>query len=84
MNEERFGDKELMTVGEMCWTRIDDCVKYIWGEGEELGFATISENGRGIRLSGQDSEGGRFSDGDGVLDEAEIGAEHVASQNVAD
>ncbi|MEJ7147071.1 alpha-amylase family glycosyl hydrolase, partial [Staphylococcus capitis] len=36
MNQQTFGDKQLMTVGEMSSTTIDHCVKYTSPERQEL------------------------------------------------
>ena len=36
MNRNTFGDKDLMTVGEMSSTTIDNCIKYTNPEREEL------------------------------------------------
>jgi 2-oxoglutarate dehydrogenase E1 component len=48
-----------------------------WAHAETLAFASLLEDGVPIRLSGQDSERGTFSQRHLVLHDAETGAEHV-------
>jgi 2-oxoglutarate dehydrogenase E1 component len=51
-----------------------------WATAEELAFATILEDGIAIRLTGQDSERGTFSQRHAVLHDAETGETFVPLQ----
>jgi 2-oxoglutarate dehydrogenase E1 component len=48
-----------------------------WAAGEELAFASILEDGIGIRLTGEDVERGTFSQRHAVLHDSVTGEEHV-------
>ncbi len=53
-----------------------------WAHAETLAFASLLEDGVPIRLSGQDSERGTFSQRHLVLHDAETGEEHVPLEHV--
>ena len=55
-----------------------------WAQAEQLAFATITQNGRPIRLTGQDSERGTFSHRHAVLHDPDTGAQYVPLHNVPD
>jgi len=53
-----------------------------WAHAETLAFATLLEEGVPIRLTGQDSERGTFSQRHLVLHDVETGAEHVPLHDI--
>jgi 2-oxoglutarate dehydrogenase E1 component len=53
-----------------------------WAHGETLAFASLLEDGVPIRLSGQDSERGTFSQRHLVLHDVEDGTEHIALSQI--
>ena len=53
-----------------------------WAHAETLAFASLLEEGVPIRLSGQDSERGTFSQRHLVLHDHETGAEHIALEHI--
>ncbi|MDW8568241.1 2-oxoglutarate dehydrogenase E1 component [Staphylococcus shinii] len=55
-----------------------------WAQAEQLAFATITQNGTPIRLTGQDSERGTFSHRHAVLHDPETGEQYVPLHNVPD
>ncbi|PTI81388.1 2-oxoglutarate dehydrogenase E1 component [Staphylococcus xylosus] len=55
-----------------------------WAQAEQLAFATITQNGTPIRLTGQDSERGTFSHRHAVLHDPETGEQFVPLHNVPD
>lgn len=55
-----------------------------WDQAEQLAFATITQNGTPIRLTGQDSERGTFSHRHAVLHDPETGEQFVPLHNVPD
>jgi 2-oxoglutarate dehydrogenase complex dehydrogenase (E1) component-like enzyme len=60
----------------------DDAVD--WGAAEMLAFGSLLVEGKGIRLSGQDSRRGTFSQRHAVLVDQSTGAEHVPLQHLAE
>ncbi|MCF8027409.1 MAG: 2-oxoglutarate dehydrogenase E1 component [Desulfobacteraceae bacterium] len=54
-----------------------------WANAEALGFATIVNQGISVRLSGQDSQRGTFSQRHSVLFDTATNAEHVPINNAA-
>ncbi len=54
-----------------------------WAAGEALAFASLATEGARIRLSGQDSQRGTFSQRHSVLHDVENGREYVPLQNLA-
>ncbi|WP_436950138.1 2-oxoglutarate dehydrogenase E1 component [Staphylococcus xylosus] len=55
-----------------------------WAQAEQLAFATITQNGTPIRLTGQDSERGTFSHRHAVLHDPDTGEQYVPLHNVPD
>ncbi|MGW7888474.1 2-oxoglutarate dehydrogenase E1 component [Staphylococcus xylosus] len=55
-----------------------------WAQAEQLAFATITQNGTPIRLTGQDSERGTFSHRHSVLHDPDTGEQYVPLHNVPD
>jgi 2-oxoglutarate dehydrogenase E1 component len=55
-----------------------------WAMGEALAFASLIDEGRRIRLSGQDSERGTFSQRHSVLIDQETEARYIPLNNVSD
>jgi 2-oxoglutarate dehydrogenase E1 component len=55
-----------------------------WPAAESLAFATLAVSGTRIRLSGQDSERGTFSQRHAVLHDEQNGREYVPLQHLAD
>ncbi|SCT05929.1 2-oxoglutarate dehydrogenase E1 component [Staphylococcus caeli] len=55
-----------------------------WAQAEQLAFATITQNGTPIRLTGQDSERGTFSHRHAVLHDPDTGEKFVPLHNVPD
>ena len=53
-----------------------------WAAGEALAFATLAEDGRRIRLSGQDSERGTFSHRHSVLHDYESGEKYYSMHHL--
>ena len=53
-----------------------------WAQAEQLAFATITQDGKPIRLTGQDSERGTFSHRHAVLHDSENGQEYVPLHHV--
>ena len=53
-----------------------------WAHAEQLAFATITQNGNPIRLTGQDSERGTFSHRHAVLHDPDTGEEYVPLHHV--
>nr|WP_233451977.1 2-oxoglutarate dehydrogenase E1 component [Rubrobacter xylanophilus] len=53
-----------------------------WAHAEALAFASLLEDGIPIRLTGQDSERGTFSQRHAVLHDEETGEEYVPLQNI--
>ena len=59
----------------------DSQAKIDWSTAEELAFASIIEDGIAIRLTGQDSARGTFSQRHAVFYDSETGKQHIALQN---
>lgn len=55
-----------------------------WAQAEQLAFATITQNGNPIRLTGQDSERGTFSHRHAVLHDPETGEKFTPLHHVPD
>ncbi len=55
-----------------------------WATGEALSFATLLEDGNPVRLSGQDSERGTFSQRHSVLIDQDTEARYVPLNNLSD
>ncbi|MDK9866369.1 2-oxoglutarate dehydrogenase E1 component [Staphylococcus sp. IPLA37010] len=55
-----------------------------WAQAEQLAFATITQNGNPIRLTGQDSERGTFSHRHAVLHDPETGEKYTPLHHVPD
>ncbi|HLR18318.1 MAG TPA: 2-oxoglutarate dehydrogenase E1 component [Staphylococcus sp.] len=53
-----------------------------WAQAEQLAFATITQNGNPIRLTGQDSERGTFSHRHAVLHDSETGDKYTPLHHV--
>lgn len=53
-----------------------------WAQAEQLAFATITQKGTPIRLTGQDSERGTFSHRHAVLHDPDSGEEYIPLHNV--
>jgi 2-oxoglutarate dehydrogenase E1 component len=53
-----------------------------WGAGEHLAFATLLQDGRSIRLSGQDARRGTFSHRHAVLFDTKTGARYTPLANL--
>jgi 2-oxoglutarate dehydrogenase E1 component len=53
-----------------------------WAAGEALAFATLLDEGRHIRLSGQDSERGTFSHRHSVLHDVDSGQTYIPLRNL--
>jgi 2-oxoglutarate dehydrogenase E1 component len=73
---ERMFEKTRASLGESGDERID------WAHAEALAFASILEEGTPIRLTGQDSERGTFSQRHLVLHDSETGEDYVPMQNI--
>ncbi|HEM46213.1 MAG TPA: 2-oxoglutarate dehydrogenase E1 component, partial [Alphaproteobacteria bacterium] len=54
-----------------------------WAHGEALAFGTLVEEGVPIRLSGEDTQRGTFSQRHAVLHDVETGAEYIPLANVS-
>ncbi|MBC7853331.1 MAG: 2-oxoglutarate dehydrogenase E1 component, partial [Pirellulaceae bacterium] len=54
-----------------------------WATAETLAFASLAVEGHGVRLSGQDSQRGTFSQRHSVLHDAEDGRRHSIFSNLA-
>jgi 2-oxoglutarate dehydrogenase E1 component len=54
-----------------------------WAAGEALAFATLLDEGRHIRLTGQDSERGTFSHRHAVLHDVETGGHYIPLRNLS-
>ncbi|KYH14518.1 2-oxoglutarate dehydrogenase E1 component [Staphylococcus kloosii] len=55
-----------------------------WAQAEQLAFATITQDGKPVRLTGQDSERGTFSHRHAVLHDPETGDTYTPLHNVPD
>ena len=55
-----------------------------WGHAESLAFGTLIQDGKHVRLTGQDVERGTFSHRQAVLHDADTGATYTALQHVPD
>ena len=73
---ERLLRKTRETLGESGEERID------WAHAETLAFASLLEDGVPIRLTGQDSERGTFSQRHLVLHDEKVGEDYVPMQNI--
>jgi len=73
---DRMFQKTRGVLGESGDERID------WAHAEALAFASILEDGTPIRLTGQDSERGTFSQRHLVLHDAKTGEDYVPMQNI--
>ena len=73
---ERMFEKTRGSLGESGDEKID------WAHAEALAFASILEEGTPIRLTGQDSERGTFSQRHLVLHDTETGEDFVPMQNI--
>lgn len=73
---DRMFQKTRSALGESGDERID------WAHAEALAFASILEDGTPIRLTGQDSERGTFSQRHLVLHDAKTGEDYVPMQNI--
>ncbi|MEJ7842559.1 MAG: 2-oxoglutarate dehydrogenase E1 component [Rubrobacter sp.] len=73
---ERLLRKTRETLGENGEERID------WAHAETLAFASLLEDGVPIRLTGQDSERGTFSQRHLVLHDEKVGEDYVPMQNI--
>jgi len=56
----------------------------VWGHAEALGIGSILEDGIAVRLSGQDSQRGTFSQRHLVLNDTKSGARHTPMAQLAD
>ena len=73
---ERLLRKTRETLGEGEEDRID------WAHAESLAFASLLSDGVPIRLTGQDSERGTFSQRHLVLHDEKVGEDYVPMQNI--
>lgn len=73
---DRMFQKTRGALGESGDERID------WAHAEALAFASILEDGTPIRLTGQDSERGTFSQRHLVLHDVKTGEDYVPMQNI--
>jgi 2-oxoglutarate dehydrogenase E1 component len=73
---ERLFRKTREKLGETEEDRID------WAHAEALAFASLLEDGVPIRLTGQDSERGTFSQRHLVLHDEKVGKDYVPMQNI--
>ncbi len=73
---ERLFQKTRANLGDEGEDRID------WAHAEALAFASLLEDGVPIRLTGQDSERGTFSQRHLVLHDEEVGEDYVPMQNI--
>ena len=73
---ERLFQKTRAKIGNEGEDRID------WAHAEMLAFASLLEDGVPIRLTGQDSERGTFSQRHLVLHDEEVGEDYVPMQNI--
>src|SRR3712207_3909158 len=73
---ERLFQKTRANLGDEGEDRID------WAHAEALAFASLLSDGVPIRLTGQDSERGTFSQRHLVLHDEEVGEDYVPMQNI--
>ncbi len=67
-------DREKMTTGEL---------PINWGYAETMAYASLLNEGYGVRLSGQDSGRGTFAHRHAVLHDAETGADYIPLETTA-
>jgi 2-oxoglutarate decarboxylase len=90
LNEELLAVPDGFTVHPKLVKQLDqrreafegDELKVVWAHGEALAFASLLTEGIPIRLTGQDTERGTFSQRHLVLHDPKTGQEHCAMQHL--